>query len=199
MVYVIRSVGVYRRQAKWGVRGVIFTASALVSSLAAGATLGLAGSLLAGQTRSTLVFVLAPLGLLLAAVDMLASGLPVLQVDRETRRSPASTGTARAAWGNGIALGLGATSRIGFWLWYVVPVAAFLSGDPLVGALLFGAYGLTRGVAPWLLLGAMYLPAQRSTRFDEVARSLLQRSSQARRVTSRLLAVVAVASMIGMT
>jgi hypothetical protein len=45
---------------------------------------------------------------------------------------------------NGALLGLAVTSRIGFWLWYVVPLAAFLSAAPVAGAIVWGLYGLAR-------------------------------------------------------
>lgn len=45
---------------------------------------------------------------------------------------------------NGAALGFGATTRLGFWLWYAIPSGAFLMAEPAVGALIWGAYGFTR-------------------------------------------------------
>jgi hypothetical protein len=53
---------------------------------------------------------------------------------------------------NGLALGIGATSRIGFWLWYVMPVTALLSASPLAGAAIYGLYGALRAGGVWVLL-----------------------------------------------
>jgi hypothetical protein len=69
------------------------------------------------------------------------------------------------AWAtrNGLALGVGATSRIGFWLWYVVPLAALLSASPAWGAALYGCYGAVRASGVWaLLLGPTALWRERN-------------------------------------
>jgi hypothetical protein len=55
---------------------------------------------------------------------------------------------------NGMVLGLGFTTRIGFWLWYVVPVTALASGDARVGASVWGLYGFARGISPLGLTSA---------------------------------------------
>lgn len=53
---------------------------------------------------------------------------------------------------NGWTLGIGATSRIGFWLWYVIPLGALLLGFPPLGALVYGTYGFIRSAAVWPLI-----------------------------------------------
>ena len=61
---------------------------------------------------------------------------------------------------NGVTLGFGATSRIGFLLWYVVPIGALLFGSPALGAAIYGTYELVRGAAaPAILLGTWRLKA----------------------------------------
>lgn len=62
------------------------------------------------------------------------------------------TGAGRWALSNGAALGIGAGSRLGFWLWYVIPLASFLSGSVAAGAAMWGTYGLVRGAAAWVML-----------------------------------------------
>lgn len=66
-------------------------------------------------------------------------------------------GPLRWAIRNGLSLGFGATSRIGFSLWYAVPLGALLLGSPLLGAAVYGTYGLLRAVAAPLLLLASVL------------------------------------------
>jgi hypothetical protein len=62
-------------------------------------------------------------------------------------------------------LGFGATSRIGFWLWYAIPLGAFLVGDPVAGAAIYGTYGLVRALgAPVILLGTARLDTDISDR-----------------------------------
>jgi hypothetical protein len=69
---------------------------------------------------------------------------------------------------NGLALGFGATSRIGFRLWYVVPLGAFLIGDPGAGSTIYGTYALVRALgAPVLPLGMTRLETDISDRLIE--------------------------------
>jgi hypothetical protein len=72
--------------------------------------------------------------------------VPPPQLDRETAVGWLELGPYRWAVRNGAALGLGATSRLGYWLWYLVPVGAFAAGTPLLGAVVYGAYGLVRSL-----------------------------------------------------
>jgi hypothetical protein len=65
-------------------------------------------------------------------------------------------------------LGFGATSRIGFWLWYVIPLGAFLIGDPVASAFIYGTYGLVRALgAVVIILGMIRLEADISDRLVE--------------------------------
>jgi hypothetical protein len=82
---------------------------------------------------------------------------------------------------NGSALGLGWSSRIGFWLWYVVPAAAVLSGSPLLGAAVWG-----------IILG----PARRLGGNDAFATWSLRRMGAARKLASATLVAVGAATMV---
>ena len=80
------------------------------------------------------------------------------QFDCETPQRWVHQGPLRWATRNGLTLGFGATSRIGFWLWYVIPLGAFLVGDPRLGAAIYGTYGLIRALgAVFILLGMLRL------------------------------------------
>jgi hypothetical protein len=59
-------------------------------------------------------------------------------------------GPVYGALRNGVALGQGYTTRIGFAAWYLIPFACFVLGDGLTGALIYGAYGLVRGACLWV-------------------------------------------------
>lgn len=72
-----------------------------------------------------------------------------LQRARETSQRWVHLRPIRWTTRNGLALGFGATSRIGFWLWYAVPAGAFLVGSPGLGAAIYGMYGLVRGIGAW--------------------------------------------------
>lgn len=82
----------------------------------------------------------------------LQQDVPTSQCDRETPQSWVNQGPYRWAILNGLALGSGITTRVGFWLWYMVPVAAFLSGDLILSTLVYGTYGLFRGASGWWLI-----------------------------------------------
>lgn len=45
---------------------------------------------------------------------------------------------------NGLTLGLGFASRIGYWAWYLLPIGALASRDPTIGAAIFGTYAAVR-------------------------------------------------------
>lgn len=67
-----------------------------------------------------------------------------LQCDRETPKEWLLRGQTVWPLLNGAALGFGATSRLGFWLWYAIPVGGVLMAQPAVGAAIWATYGLTR-------------------------------------------------------
>jgi hypothetical protein len=154
MVYVIASSGVHRNQASrnWANKAVIFTVAAVASGAASGAVLGLIGGLLPVTIRLALATMLAIAGAALACLELLARPVPPLQWDRETPQRWMLKGALRGSAVNGLALGFGGTTRIGVWLWYVVPLAALLFGRPILGTLIYGVYALVRGVAVWAVL-----------------------------------------------
>lgn len=92
---------------------------------------------------------------------------------------------------NGATLGVGASTRIGFWLWYVVPFAALLFGNPLLGAMIYGTYATVRGMAVWgILLVLPYLVG------EDTHSWLVSHIKSARLVTASLLVLLAVVSAI---
>jgi hypothetical protein len=95
------------------------------------------------------------LGLVAVVVAVLElNGRPIrpLQCNRETPQSWVHKGPTKWAIQNGLALGCGATSHIGFWLWYAMPLGAFLIASPWAGAAIYGIYGITRGMAVWAII-----------------------------------------------
>lgn len=79
--------------------------------------------------------------------------MPLPQLSRETSRRYGALGLSWVAR-NGVAMGIGITTRLGFWLWYALPLAAALSGGPLRGAVVFGSYALVRASAPIAIIVA---------------------------------------------
>src|SRR5207302_1566920 len=62
----------------------------------------------------------------------------------------------RTAAYNAATLGFGFTTRIGFWLFFVIPLGAFLTGSVWMGALVYGMYAATRIVGSLSLAALSY-------------------------------------------
>lgn len=146
----------HRNQAGW--RSWIGKAFAYMfwsafAGLAAGAALGAVGGFLPLEVRLAIGSVVAVAAIVVGGFGLFGYRLPLPQLDRETPQRWVFKGPLPWAMKNGLALGLGATSRIGFPLWYAVPVGALLLGSPVLGAAAYGAYGLVRALpAPLLLI-----------------------------------------------
>lgn len=76
----------------------------------------------------------------------------LFQRDAETPKTWAGARPFSWAVRNGVALGSGWYSRIGFHIWYAVPLACLALGSAKLGVLIYGAYGLTRALAGRLAL-----------------------------------------------
>jgi hypothetical protein len=120
-------------------------ASALAGALT-GAVLGVAGGHLSTSARAGTASALAIVGIVVGAFGVLGRPLRLPQCDIETPKAWIDRGGV--TWGlmNGSTLGIGATTRIGFALWYAIPTAALLLGSVAFGAAVYGAYGLTRAL-----------------------------------------------------
>lgn len=119
----------------------------MVAASAAGAGVGALLGLLSGTVELGARALLSGLLYLALALGAGVRRAPPLQVDRETDRQHLHLGPLRWAAVNGAQLGLGFTSRIGFWSWYLLPVGILMTGDWRVGALAWGLYGAGRTVA----------------------------------------------------
>ena len=78
----------------------------------------------------------------------MAAAYPCCSDRGETNQGWLGIGPAVGAALNGAAMGAGFVTRIGYWLWYVIPVTCFLLASPRAGALVFGLYGLVRAAFP---------------------------------------------------
>lgn len=90
--------------------------------------------------------------IVISILELSGRYVQLIQCDRETSQSWVHKGPTKWAIQNGLALGCGVTSRIGFWLWYVVPIGAFLVASPWAGAAVYGMYGATRGMFVWVII-----------------------------------------------
>lgn len=115
-----------------------------------------------------------------------------LQCNRETPQRWVHEGRLHWALKNGAALGVGAGTRLGFALWYVIPSGALLSGSAVASAALYGLYGLTRATGA----GAIWLAASRKGDFDPLLDWLSAHQHRARTITSAYLAVAGAATFV---
>jgi hypothetical protein len=144
---------VHRNQAGrgWIGKAVVYTLTSALAGLVTGAVLGAAGSLLPLDFRLAAGSILAVLAIAVGGLEFFGRRVQPPQFDCETPQRWVHKGPLGWATRNGLTLGFGATSRIGFWLWYVIPLGAFLVGDPWFGATIYGTYGLVRALAAVLI------------------------------------------------
>ena len=141
-----------RASRSWIGKAAVYSLSSALAGLVAGAVLGAVGSLLPLDFRLAAGSILAVAAIALGGLESLGRRIQPLQFDCETPQRWVRKGPLRWATRNGLTLGFGATSRIGFWLWYAVPLGAFLVGDAGFGAVIYGTYGLVRGLAAVFIL-----------------------------------------------
>lgn len=181
----------YRNQAgsSWVSKALTFSLSAALAGVMAGVLLGAVGSQLLLEIRLAGISLLAVLAIAVGGLELGSQRFRPFQRSCETPQGWIHTGALRWALRNGWTLGLGATTRIGFWLWYLVPIAALLSGKPELGALIYGTYSFTRGAAVWVII----LGPGRWVGADAVAMWLLGQAEVARTLTAGQLVLVGIA------
>jgi len=127
------------RNARWQTKALVSLAAGTVSGAVAGSLAGAIGLLTPLELRAAAG---TAAGLALTILPLFGVSLP--QRDRETPQSLMKRGPVFWSAANGALLGVAVINRIGFWLWYVVPLSAFLSGSPVAGAAVWGFYGFAR-------------------------------------------------------
>lgn len=137
----VAAPGVHRmgRAARWQVKGLLGLGAGTIAAAAMGLAVGSLGEAVPSPVRAGVTTVA---GVALAVAIVTRSPLP--QFDRETPQSLLNRGPLVWATANGALLGLGLTNRIGFWLWYLIPIATFAMSSPVLGAALWGTYGFAR-------------------------------------------------------
>jgi hypothetical protein len=73
------------------------------------------------------------------------------QLERETNVNWLLYEDWRTAAYNAITLGLGFASRIGFWVFFLVPLGAFVAGDIRAGLLIYTTYAATRTLGSFIV------------------------------------------------
>lgn len=119
----------------------------LLGGVLAGVCFGLVGQLIGARFEGPAAGVLVGCLAVLATAELVGFRrlwMPP-QRNRETPRQWVDWSPNRWALATGAVLGSGVLTRIGFAVWYVVPVAVITAGSPiLAGIIAFGSYGLLR-------------------------------------------------------
>lgn len=180
----------------WWLKASLFAAASAFAGGSAGWLLALVGSLLAADARSATAAALAVVGVAVGIAELLGRRVPVLQCGMETPQRWIHTGPLRWALRNGLSLGCGAMSRIGFWSWFLIPFSAFLVGDVVIGVLVYGVYGLARGACGGALTFVAKVGERRGLTSDDIAVALLGRVTLARRVSGALLLTASAGAVV---
>ncbi len=174
----------------WIGKAVVYSLSSALAGIVAGAALGAAGGLLALGLRVAVGSILAVAAIAVGSLEFFGRRVRLPQFDCETPQRWIRKGPLRWATRNGLILGFGATSRIGFWLWYAIPLGAFLVGDVRLGAVVYGTYGLVRG------LGAVFILLVMLTLKFDVSDWLIRRYGAARALAAGQLVFLGVSTSI---
>jgi hypothetical protein len=170
-------------------RILAYVIGGLVAGLAAGAILGLLGSAFSDAIRAAAAVVLALVVIIVGTVELTGLRVPMIQVDRETPFNWRHAGPIGWALRQGAAIGFGARTRLGFWLWYVIPIGAFISASPLLGAVGYGLYAFTRTVSVTGIVSLQNLRDMSGVRIMEF-------KSDARVITNVQLIIIGLATLV---
>ncbi len=174
-----------------GSKLAVYVFAGTAAAAIAGAALALAGSLLTVEARTVIASVAALAALFLGSAGLLQFRIPLIQVDRETRYGWLHGSPLSWALRNGAAIGFGAGTRLGVWLWYLIPIGAMVSGNVFIGVVGYGAYGLSRTGGAGLLL-----MLQSRHRNIPVWLRVLRQSARARRFADAQLLLVGFAVLL---
>lgn len=121
----------------------LLLAATVVGAIAGGLVGGLGGSLPEDFRLAAVGLALIGLNALFVA-DALGGPVPMLERNRTTPRRWVEESAAGWSLKTGAALGFGVTNRIGFPVWYLVPVLALGTGSWIAGGVVWAVYGLLR-------------------------------------------------------
>jgi hypothetical protein len=179
MIYVImyRGRGRGTHSVHWSVKAIIFAGTATIAGASTGAVLGALGAMVPSDVRAVITAALAISGGAIALVELITGsrGRP-WEINRETNQVWMNRGPFVASLLNGMTLGAGWPTRLGFWAWYILPVAAFYTGSFAFGATILGLYGLVRGAFP-VLLATYIATIKKGDAIDVQDRLLTMRNS----------------------
>lgn len=179
----------------WRTKATIYVIASTIGGAVTGATLGAVGQLVGPEYRVAAGLALALIAVVIALFELAKGPIALLQCNRETPQSWIHLGSVTWALRNGLALGCGATSRVGFWSWYVIPISVFLIGDPLPGVVIYASYGIARGLGAWgyIVAGSVL---RRRVPFDDLIVWVLSQGSRAHEASAAYLLALGLAALV---
>lgn len=129
---------------KWWAKAAVAIAAATSTGVVCGLLFGAAGASLSPVARTGATAATVFGSLLLAVAEAGSARRLLPQRNKETSQALVHDGPLPWAAKHGALLGMGFASRIGTWLWYFIPLAAFASHSPAAGALIYGVYSFVR-------------------------------------------------------
>ena len=171
-----------------GLKLVVYVGAGTAVGVASGTVLGLIGSTIAPAARAAVIVCLAFMALSVSLLELFGHRVRLIQVDRETPYGWLSPGPLSWAARNGAAIGFGAGTRLGFWLWYAIPLGALLAASPVLGGVAYGLYSLTRTLSA----GGIIVMVQRA---NWTASRILGYSVRARASANLLLLALAITAI----
>ncbi|MDP9242419.1 MAG: hypothetical protein M3O84_04510 [Actinomycetota bacterium] len=148
MVETINPVVYGGPRSRWRTGLAIHVLGATLAATAFGGALGLAGGLLRAPWGSAAPLIVGGLAALYLLREVFRIPVPVLEARRQVPdwwRTFFSRNVTAFLYGSGV--GIGFLTYLGHGTLLVVSAAAFASERPLVGAVLVGPFGLSRGLA----------------------------------------------------
>ena len=179
----------------WRLKATIYVLASTVGAAFAGAALGTIGQVIALDHRVAAGLALAVVAVAMGLFGLAKVPIGVLQCGRETPQSWINLGGIAWSMRNGLALGCGVTSRVGFWSWYLIPVASLMVADPLSGLVIYASYGAVRGLGAWgyIVAGAIL---RRRIAFDDLIVWVLSKQDRARDASAVQLLVLGLAALV---
>lgn len=190
MVGIARS-GVHRTRQNVDsrIKLLVYGLAGTITGVAVGALLGAVGGLIPLSGRAAIATVLSAPAIFIGVLELSGRRVRVLQIDRETPYEWLAPGPLKWAVRNGTAIGFGGRTRLGFWLWYVIPIGALVSASPLLAATGWGIYSFCRTFGAGLMAAL-----ERRSWFTDI--ELLRYASQARMATNSQLVMVGVGTIL---